>query len=100
MMYKSEKYKAFKLDEVRDDGAEWIRKTLGLVKADHVNACGAQSFIAKREITREVMAQKITAALRIMYRQSLYIDQMETYNQKLHSDVIDSQRTVVVLQKD
>ena len=100
MMYKSEKYKAYKLDEVRDDGAEWIRKTLGLVKADHVNACGAQSFVAKREITREVMAQKLSAALRIMYRQSLYIDQMETYNQKLHSDVIDSQRTVVDLQKE
>ena len=40
MMYKSEKYKAYKLDEARDDGAEWIRKTLGLAKADHVNACG------------------------------------------------------------
>ena len=99
-MYKSEKYKAHKLDEVRDDGAEWIRKTLGLVKAEHVNACGAQGFIARREITREVMAQKLSAALQIMYRQSLYIDQMETYNQKLHSDVIDSQRTVVDLQKD
>ena len=36
MMYKSEKYKAYKLDEVRDDGAEWIRKTLGLAKADHM----------------------------------------------------------------
>ena len=35
-----------------------------------------------------------------MYRQSLYIDQMDTYNQKLHSDVIDSQSTVVDLQKD
>ena len=46
------------------------------------------------------MAQKLSAALRIMYRQSLYIDQMETYNQKLHSDVIDSQRTVVDLQKE
>ena len=100
MMYKSEKYKAYKLDEVRDDGAEWIRKTLRLVKAEHVNTCGAQSFIGKREITREVMAQKLSAALRIMYRQSLYIDQMETYNQKLHSDVIDSQRTVVDLQKE
>ena len=84
MMYKSEKYKTYKLDEVRDDGAERIRKTLGLDKADHVNACGAQNFIGKREITKEVMAQKLSAALRIMYKQSLNIDQMETYNQKLH----------------
>ena len=53
-----------------------------------------------KEISREVMAQKFSAALKIMYRQSLYIDQMETYNQKLHSDVIDSQRTVVDLQKE
>ena len=47
------------------------------------------------------MAQKLSAALRIIYRQSLYIDQMEAYNQKLHSDhVIDSQGTVVDLQKE
>ena len=78
MMYKSEKYKAHKLDEVRDDGAEWIRKTLGLVKAEHVNACGAQGFIARREITREVMAQKLSAALRIMYLYIILINNLCT----------------------
>ena len=46
------------------------------------------------------MAQKLRAALKIMYRQSLCINQMEKYNQKLHSDVIDSQGTVVNLQKE
>ena len=61
-MYKSEKYKAYKLDEVRDDGAEWIRRTLGLAKSDHVKACTPQSFSGKRNVSRKVMAQSLDAA--------------------------------------
>ena len=74
-----DKYEYLKFDEVVVDGTQWLKETLELVRAKVTGAVSSTiglsscSFAARREITREKLAERLTEAMKIDDRQNEYI---------------------------
>ena len=95
-----EKYDYLKFDEVGVDGTEWVKEVLTLVSSQFVGSVSASCFTARRDITKDVLAKKISRALNIVNRQNEYITHLEKQCQNLKSEVIVNQGAVIDLQKE
>ena len=95
-----EKYEYLKFDEVGVDGTKWVKDILALVSSQFAGSVTASSFTARRDITKDVLAKRISSVLHIVHRQNEYITHLEKQCQNLKSEVIVNQGAVIDLQKE
>ena len=71
-----------------------------MVHSQVVGQVSASSFTARRDITKEMLAKKLSSVLNIINRQNEYITHLEKQCQNLKSEVIINQGAVIDLQKE
>ena len=87
--------------KLKEDCAQWLRSVMSLMPqgVEHPNAVTTSSFTNRRENTRDIMAQRLNAVVKIVQRQIQYVDRLENVNQQLKSDMIGKQERVIELQE-
>ena len=97
-----EKYpyiKHMKFDEAVVDGEHWVQSVVDLTKLNCVGAITKCAFL-NREISKDVIADKLCAVLKIVNRQNRYIGFLEKQSQELKSEAIMDKAAVIDLQKE
>ena len=94
-----EKYKYLKFDQLEDDASVFVKHTLGLVNLQSIGALSVTSYDVPK-IKKSSLSRVLVEALRIIHRQTNYIESLEGQAQKLKSEVIVNQGAVIDLQKD
>ena len=94
------KYEYLKFDELDVDATTWVKEVLQMVHSQVVGQVSASSFTARRDITKEMLAKKLSSVLNIINRQNEYITHLGTQCQNLKPEVIINQGAVIDLQKE
>ena len=71
--------------KLKEDCAQWLRSVMSLMPqgVEHPNAVTTSSFTNRRENTRDIMAQRLNAVVKIVQRQIQYVDRLENENQQI-----------------
>ena len=83
---------------VMNDGPTWIRETLCVLPrgaATHPMAVSSDSFTCRKEITKEIMAKRLSAALKVIYNQNQIINHLENQTQQLKTAIIENQNELI-----
>ena len=72
-------YERIEFKDVKTKCKRWLKETINFFPKDtHPNALAASSFTSRRDITREVMAERLVTVLRIVNTQCDLVEQLET----------------------
>ena len=82
---------------VMKDGSKWIEDTRGMIRVSgmHYNSVSSSTFTCRREMTRDIMAQQLSAAFRLIHKQIEIINKLENQTQVLKTDVINVQNELI-----
>ena len=82
---------------VMNDGPKWLRDTLNLLPSTvtNPNALSKQSFTSRPNMTRDLMAERLSAAIRIIHDQTTIINHLENQTQLLKTEVIRKQNDII-----
>jgi hypothetical protein len=94
-----EKYKYLKFDQLEEDASVFVTRTLGLVNLQFIGALSDVNYNVPK-ITKSSLSKVLADALRIIDRQSKYIESLEGQAQQLKSEMIVNQGAVIDLQKE
>ena len=87
--------------DIKKKGREWIKSTMNLLpREEHPNALSQSSFTGRRHFTREIMAERLLAALRIIHSQADFIELLDEEAMELKSNLIARQTHVIEAQKE
>ena len=94
-------YQRLDFRNVKEKTKNWLRDTMNLLpRHEHPNGLTAVAFTSRRDITRDVMADRLLKVLQIVNTQSELISHLENEALKLKSDIIEKQETVITLQNE
>ena len=71
--YIMEKYKYLKFDELDVDATTWVKEILQMVQCQFVGQVSASSLSARRDLTKDMLAKKLSNVLNIINRQNEYM---------------------------
>ena len=87
-------------DELDVDATTWVKETLQMVQCQFVGQVSASSLTARRGLTKDMLAKKLSSVLNIVNWQNEYITHLKKQCQNLKSEVIINQGPVIDLQKE
>ena len=93
-----EKYKYLNFDQLEEDASLFVTRTLGMVNLQFIGALSDVNYNVPK-ITKSSLSKVLADALRIIDRQSKYIESLEGQAQQLKSEMIVNQGAVIDLQK-
>ena len=87
---------------MKQDCDHWLRIVMKSLSSgtNHPNAVTPNSLSNQRQMTRDVMAQRLSEILKIVYIQMDYVAHLEGELQQLKSDTIEKQERVIKLQDE
>ena len=82
---------------VMNDAPKWMRETFALLPSDitHPNAVFKEAFVNRPNITRNIMGERISEAMRIIYNQNMVITNLENQTQLLKTELIKRQEDII-----
>ena len=85
---------------VKTKTSSWLRDTMNLLPRDsHPNGMTAATFKNRREITRDMMAERLVAVFQTNNTQAEMITHLRSETLKFKTDMITKQDHVIVLQE-
>ena len=89
-------------EKAKKNCTQWLRDTMNHAPRgiSHPNALSSNAFANRREVSREIMSERLVSIMQIVHTQSEYINQLESEAQQLKSNLIEKQERVIKLQEE